>query len=227
MTATESKHRSLEALRAVIEEAVSTGKLSRGDAQWSLGRLSDVSRTPIVRDGSNRKDDVLSAAIKIFRRDGYHRAKLDDVAEEVGLTSELLEVICDRAMSEAEEAIACGLASDGDAAAKLRRVAEEYTRALIKQASLPVLMRHFDDMDAQAQHRLGMRRRHMEEMVIEIVRQGVAEGSLQASHPEIATLTAFGALNWVYVWYSPSGALSAREISEVLADQVLRGFLPR
>ncbi len=62
-------------------------------------------------------------------------------------------------------------------------------------------------------------------MVIDIVRQGVAEGTLHAAHPEIATLTAFGASNWVYVWYSPEGPLSETDVAEVLANQVVRGFL--
>jgi TetR/AcrR family transcriptional regulator, cholesterol catabolism regulator len=236
MTTTGPKQRSLEALRTVIEDAVHSGRLSRGDAEWSLDRLADAPRVPVLRDGNNRKDDVLQAAIKIFRRDGYHRAKLDDVAEEVGLTkatfyhyftskTELLEVICDQAMTGAEEAIRRGVEAEGNARDRLRKVAEEYTLALINQASLPVLMRHFDDMETQAQHRLGKRRRDLEKMVIDIVRQGVAEATLHAAHPEIATLTAFGALNWVYVRYSPEGPLSETDVAEVLANQVVRGFL--
>lgn len=102
---------------------------------------------------------------------------------------------------------------------------DEYTLALINQASLPVLMRHFDAMETQAQHRLGKRRRELEKLVIDMVRQGIVEGALHKAHPEIATLTAFGASNWVYVWYSPEGPLSEAEVAEVLADQVVRGFL--
>lgn len=231
------RSRSLEAVRAVLEQAVRSGDLSRSDAEWSISRLNEGARGPAPRlDGSNRRDEVIGAAISIFRRDGFHRSKLDDVATELGLTkatvyhyfaskNELLGAICERAMTQGEEAVERGIAAAERPADQLRQLFEEYALALIGQAALTVLIRNFDDLQPEAQRRLGQRRRRLERRVSDIVEAGVAAGELRADDADIATLTAFGAINWLYVWYSPTGPMSAEQICAALANQVMHGLI--
>ncbi|MFQ5656186.1 MAG: TetR/AcrR family transcriptional regulator [Candidatus Methylomirabilales bacterium] len=40
---------------------------------------------PIVVDKGRKRKDILQAAMRVFARDGYHRAKIEAVAEEAGI----------------------------------------------------------------------------------------------------------------------------------------------
>jgi len=52
----------------------------------------------------------------------------------------------------------------------------------------------------------------------ELIRQGIAEGSIVDCDPKLAAFTFAGALSWIGRWYRPDGGLSPSDI----ADQCIR-----
>ena len=70
------------------------------------------------------------------------------------------------------------------------------------------------------------RRRRYESCFVEVVEQGMADGSLKpALNARIAVLTILGALNWTPEWFSPDGRLSPAEVGELMAGTLLGGIL--
>lgn len=70
------------------------------------------------------------------------------------------------------------------------------------------------------------RRREYERCFVEVVEQGIADGSLKPDlNPRIAVLTILGALNWTPEWLSPGGRLTPTEVGDLMAGTLLGGIL--
>jgi hypothetical protein len=65
-------------------------------------------------------------------------------------------------------------------------------------------------------------RRRMEDRVEQVVREGVADGSLQVPHPRHATRAILSLAVDVARWFDPRGRDSAAETGLVYADLALR-----
>jgi AcrR family transcriptional regulator len=229
----------LDDVARVLDAAVGRGELTRSQAVWTIEQLTEHGRQPVPRtDGSNRRDDILQAATETFHEKGYQRATLDEIGSQVGLTKgtvyhyfaskrEILAAICDLATSSGEAAIEQGLQSGGDPADRLRDALQRYTVALMQQQALSVLVRHVDELPPEHQEKLRERNRAMEQAIVDVLQQGVDDGSLDVQDTWIAALTIFGSINWLYSWYKPDGRLPHDRVRDILVSHIMNGLLSR
>ncbi|MDX6589074.1 MAG: TetR/AcrR family transcriptional regulator, cholesterol catabolism regulator [Solirubrobacterales bacterium] len=68
-----------------------------------------------------------------------------------------------------------------------------------------------------------MRTRYSQ-MVADIIRRGVEQGSFAQIDPSLAALQLFGMCNWSWTWFEPDGAWSAREIADDFCRTLIGGF---
>jgi hypothetical protein len=68
------------------------------------------------------------------------------------------------------------------------------------------------------------KRERYQNMVEDVIRDGVASGELRALDPRLTTLALFGMVNWAYQWFRPDGPLGSREIAYFFSDILLRGL---
>ena len=184
-----------------------------------------------------RRRDILLAAARVFARDGYVNATLDDVAAQMGVTKgviyyyfrskeEIFTEIRATAIREAIERLEAIIARGDPPAVTLR-------------AAIRDLVGHiFDDLDRfanvlRAGHRLSEAsrteirslQRHYERLIRGIVEAGVTAGAFIALDPTLMTFTMLRAVLGVPDWYSPQGRLSPEVIAEQVTEQVVRGIL--
>lgn len=228
-----------EALTRVLNEAAVRGELTRTEVAWALKLVTEPGRQPVPRsDGTNRREAIVDAAAEIFHRKGYRGTTLDDIAAEVDLTkatmyhyfsskAEILDAICDLAMSAGEQAIYSGVEGPGDAAERLRSALLEYVMALTQQRALSVLISSFDELTPKSRPQFDKRRRAMTQAVVKTIEEGIRTGTLTAADPHLASLAVFGALNWIYSWYMPDGKLEPEQVADLLVTHVMNGLLPR
>ena len=57
----------------------------------------------------------------------------------------------------------------------------------------------------------------------EVYTAGVAAGKLKTGSPTVAVACMLGACNWTYTWFKPTGPLSAHEIADRFALQLIEG----
>src|ERR1700730_11388366 len=135
----------LSAVLDALRRARERGELSDNEIMWSVNRLSDRTRpgNPGVK-GLDRRESILQASAQIFQRRGYHHTTIEEVAAELFLTKagvyhyfaskqQILEAICTRAIDAAETAVGMGMRSAGGPDARLRRMLDEYTAALMRE----------------------------------------------------------------------------------------------
>ncbi len=224
------------AVTAALRRAAELGELTPAELEWSLSRLSGPSRRPSGDvEGGDRRQAVLRAATSVFNRRGYHHATLGEVAAELSLTKagvyhyfgskqQILEAICDQAMTAVEKVLTESLALPGTAEDRLRRAAERYIDLFLSDGSLTVFVRHFGDLSDGERARMGRRRKRLEARTRRTLEEGVREGVFAAADTHLAVLAVFGTVNWTHSWYERDGRLSAADVRDALVRQVLQGI---
>ncbi|MBL27448.1 MAG: TetR family transcriptional regulator [Rhodospirillaceae bacterium] len=203
--------------------------------------------TPRRRRAEARPDDILDAALTVFRQRGFAAARVEDIAAQAGLSKgavylyfdskqTMLRALVERAVQPLAEQIAALADSSSDNAEKtLRRVLRLAGRAL-------------DESDIFAVPRIVVAEagnfpdiaQLYREKVIEtglgalsrLVARGIAEGAFRPVDPHHAARSIVGAVVLHMIWVttfarSDDPALPASEVLEDHLDLLLNGLVPR
>jgi AcrR family transcriptional regulator len=190
-----------------------------------------------VARAEGRRRDILLAAARVFARDGYVDATLDDVATQMGVTKgviyyyfrskeEIFTEIRATAIREAIERLEAIVARG------------EPPEATLQAAVRDLVCHIFDDLDRfanvlNAGSRLSdesrdvvrtLQRRY-ERLIRAIVESGITAGAFVDHDPTLMTFTLLRGVLGVTAWYSPGGRLSPEVIADQVTDQVVRGIL--
>jgi AcrR family transcriptional regulator len=189
---------------------------------------------------SRRRKDVVEAAARLFRKNGYASTSLNDVAEELGtdratiyyyIASKkelLLEVVRDSVESVAKGALGIKQSSDAPPiklhkliVALMRSYEENYPHQFVYiQEGLAVSKG--DDA-----HLFQMGQQY-ERSLVAIIAEGLEDGSFRpGGDAKVIAYGILGALNWTHRWMNPRGRLSPEEVAETFSEMFLQGLLPR
>ncbi len=229
----------LAAVLAALKKAEDRGELSPTEVEWSVARLSGKVRRGNPRlEGVDRRDGILRAAAEIFRLRGYNGATIEDIAAELFLTKagvyhyfaskqEILEGLCDRAMTAAEASVERALRAESEPLPRVRRMLEEYTTAVMQEPAFTVLMRHLDEVGEASLADLQRRRKSIEAKLRRTVDEGVRSGVFETADTRVSVFGMLGAINWMYAWFEPDGRLPPEKVRDILVALVLNGILAR
>jgi AcrR family transcriptional regulator len=229
----------LAAVLAALQQAEARGELSSGEMEWSAARLTGRIRRGNPRlEGVDRRESILRASAEVFRRRGYNRSTIEEIAAELFLTKagvyhyfsskqEILEHLCDHAMGAAEKAVETAQAAGGGPAEQLPRMLGGYALALIEEPAFTILMRHLDEVGEASLGSLQRRRKGIEGRFRKVVEEGAREGVFAVTDARIAVFGMIGAINWIYAWYEPEGRLPASEVRDALVWLAMNGVLAR
>jgi AcrR family transcriptional regulator len=229
----------LGAVLAALRRAEERGELSSTELDWSVARLSGTVRRGNPRlEGIDRRDSILRASAEVFRRHGYHRATIEEIAAELFLTKagvyhyfsskqEILEELCNRAMASAEAAVERAWEAETAPALRLERMLTEYAKALTDEPAFTVLMRHLDEVGEANLADLQRRRKVIEAKFRKTLEAGIAEGVFETDDGRVAVFGILGSINWMYAWFEPDGRLPAERVRDILVQLALNGVLAR
>ena len=89
--------------------------------------------------------------------------------------------------------------------------------------NLKVCARELDTLTGKSYRQvLALRRRYFA-MTLAVVQELVTKNAVQVD-PQIATLSLFGALNWMYQWYNPKRKMSADQLEQELTQLFLNAL---
>lgn len=189
---------------------------------------------------TSRRREIVEAAARLFRKNGYASTSFNDIAEELGTDRAtiyyyvaskrelLLEAVRDAVANVSNGALEIRKSNDPPAD-KLRKLilsllssyAENYPNQFVYiQEGMAVNK----EQDAHL-FKLG---KLYERCVVEIIAEGMADGSFRrGGDPKVIMYGLLGALNWTHRWMNPRGRLSAQEIAQTFSALFLEGLLPR
>jgi TetR/AcrR family transcriptional regulator, cholesterol catabolism regulator len=185
------------------------------------------------------RDDIITAATRVFSLRGYHAASMAEIAGEVGIRKpslyhhvrkkeDLLFAIHEQLIDELIEETTAALAAAHSPEERVRR---------ILQVSMSFVARHRDGVAVFLQERremsgerwaeLVVKRDRYERTVSRVIAEGISAERFVDVPPEIAARAILAMANWGYTWFDPAGELSAEAVSDIFADIALNGLLTR
>jgi AcrR family transcriptional regulator len=191
---------------------------------------------PLSARGERRRHAVLRHAAELFDARGYHRTQMSEIAAASGIRKTTLyhyfrskdEIL----YSIHDEFIELLIASQEDEARTRLAPADQLLGVIADILKLMethrgyvrVFFEHWRDLPPDARASIKGRRDHYERLVLEILRNGVSDGSFRDLDSRLAAMAIFGSCNWAYQWYDPNGPLQVDDIARAFYDQILNGI---
>lgn len=193
-------------------------------------------KTVQEREESERRAELLQAAARLFRGQGYDATSTRDIAAAAGMQSgspfyyfeskgAMLHAVMQAGMAEVSASQARLLRQLGARAPALERL-----RALIRHHLgvvvgpdshfIPVMLYEWRALTPEQRREIAAQKDDYEGAWMPALRALHRAGQLKA-RPAVARLLIFGALNWAAQWYDARGPLSL----DALTEQALRLFV--
>lgn len=182
------------------------------------------------------REDIVKAAAHIFSRDGYAQARLQDVAEMVGMRKaslyyhidskeDLLFAIHEHLISELLTNTRQALSTVQSSEERLRVVIRMAMRLIAEhQEEVTVFLHEYRVLNNDRWEEVVAKRDEHQQIVEDILTEGIEQGVFREIPVKITTLGIFGMTNYGYQWFRRSGTFSADEIADVFSDVVLNGI---
>lgn len=186
------------------------------------------------------REEILNAAADVFRYQGYHGAKMSDIAGQVDLTagslyhhfsggkSQILREVMNNGLDMVTADVRRIVEDTSlSPAVKLREAIRAHVLALTANTSVAAAL-VFETrnilMDEEGRNAYIQRRDTFEALFRSVIEEGVNNGDFRAVDTRLFTKALLGAHNWVGVWYREGGRLSGEEIANDMADLYLRAL---
>lgn len=181
------------------------------------------------------REEILAAAAEIFRRDGYHAARMDDIAEELGLAKaslyhyvrtkhELLFEIVLPPYRDFVHHLDEVLASDAPVPERIAEVVLRHLENVVRYS--PAISIYVENVrtlplpaeitELDARYLRGLR---------SLLATGIAEGSLRRADPAVAADALLGMCNWFAVRHSAQSPFDAAERAASVTGIFLDGMV--
>lgn len=177
------------------------------------------------RDDGNRRQDLLKAAARLFRRKGFDATTTRDIAAAVGMHAgspfyhfkskgALLHAVMEEGMRAALARQALALQSESEPTALLRRLVRTHFDTLLGNGRdfIPVMLYESRSLNARQRASIARLQREYEAAWRPVLEALAASGRLKAE-PDIARLLIFGALNWSVQWFDARKRASLDDVT--------------
>jgi TetR/AcrR family transcriptional regulator len=172
-----------------------------------------------------RRHDLLREAGRQFSKKGFHGTSMTDIAKGVKLTKsglfhyvktkeEMLYLCYEDAVISAEQCMNSALEVNGNALEKICHYIRHHLGQFDQRGGYYVILSELSVLSADNQKKLHTRAKNVDQKMLNLVKNGIKEGSIAKVNPKMALYAIEGALNWVPKWYSHNGEDDITEIAE-------------
>jgi len=176
---------------------------------------------------------LLREAAAAFNRQGFHATSLDEIAQNLGVTKAalyyyfpnkqtLLMACFDAAMDAAFASLDAACRDGRTGREKLRLTLSNYLRHMLDELSACVVLLEENALRPPDHARLVQSRDRFERALRDLVREGMADGSIVHCDPKLAAFVMLGAMNWVPKWFRHGGAWSGPALTDAMTEMLDR-----
>ncbi len=196
---------------------------------------SKVASERMRRKSEARRLDILRAAARVFRRSGVAAAGMREIADEANLSpgnlyyyfvgkDELLFFCQDGSVERMLEAAEAALTSTLPVTERLRTLIRAHLHYTLEELEGATAHLEIDMLAEDLRRTIIEKRDKYEQAVRALIVKGIKRGEFASCDAALVARAILGALNWTSRWYRPDGAQSVAEISDGLADYLVRGI---
>jgi AcrR family transcriptional regulator len=179
--------------------------------------------------------EILRAAAAVFRRRGFDRAGMREIADGLGVTTgvlyyhfkdkdEILYFCQDYSLDRMLEEGARIRREKAAPGVRLRRLIEAQLTCMLDELQGSAAHVEFAGLPPPLLKKIVAKRDKYERLMRGVVSQGMRTGAFRKRDPKLVTLAMLGAINWTIKWYRPEGRQSAARISREFADYLIKGL---
>ncbi|MBD3868196.1 MAG: TetR family transcriptional regulator [Acidobacteria bacterium] len=188
----------------------------------------------IQRRAEGRRQEILRAAARVFRRRGFDAAGMREIAEEADLSpgnlyhyfkgkQEILYYCQDRALDTMLATLE--QAATGETVSlRLTQVLTAHVRCILDDMEGAAAHLVVDAFPLELRRPIVAKRDRYETGVRKLVEEGEQSGEFSVQEPVIITRAILGALNWTAQWFDPDGRKNPGEVAEIIAAYLVRGL---
>jgi AcrR family transcriptional regulator len=190
-------------------------------------------KAPEALDEGNRRQELLRAAARLFRQQGFAATTTRDIAAAAGMRAgspfyhfeskaALLFAVVEQGMRAALQRQAAAVADDAGAQERLRRLVRAHFDVLLGPGSdfIPVMLYEWRSLDAAQRAAIARLQRAYESAWRDAIDALHAAGRI-GGDPRLARLMMLGALNWSVQWYRAGQGASL----DALTEQAMQSFV--
>jgi AcrR family transcriptional regulator len=185
----------------------------------------------------SRKEQVIRKAAELFKEKGYAAASMRDLAQLLGIEAaslyshikskeEILRNLCFDMAAEFRKSLEEVEKEDLAASEKLRRGIIGHIQVMAKDltASAVFMNEHRHLSQPYLRDFLLLRINYINRFK-SIIEQGARSGEFKKTiDKKLAVMTLFSSLNWMPMWYDPSGLIDPIELGRQLSDMLVNGL---
>ena len=225
-------------LREALARSRERGEIAAAEYEWALDRLE--SRQPNRGRATlspERIRDFVRAAARVFRRRGFDRASVEEIAAELGVRKgaiyhyfaskqDLFDAVCLTGAHDVGIAVAEAAAVPGSVETRLRGMLQAYAEVQGRNPAIAVLVRAEAELSVEAHRKLLVERQAMRALFTQAVADGHGSGEFDVGDVEVGMKWLLGGLAWVNSWLDLEPEVRP-VISAGIIDILLRGLLKR
>lgn len=182
------------------------------------------------------KQTIINEAEKLFFYNGYKNTSLQQVAQRLNVTrpaiyhyfkskEQIILAIIDEVIEKTEKYFTELLLLEAPAYIKFEKMVENHILLILENQ---IKVGIFFEEQKSLPEEVTMKTKEVIEQyyrtAAEWFHDGIKEGYFIDVSPSIAVQTILGSCNWAYKWYSPDGALSKCELSQLMSEILLKGY---
>jgi AcrR family transcriptional regulator len=189
---------------------------------------------------SNREQEIIATAARVFQEKGYHAATTRDIAAAVGIQQaslyyyvaskeELLYLVVREPIMQLYAQVEAIVKADVPARVKIERGLQAHLAAFDDNyPHMFVFLQEWHNVVPALQDKLRDFPQRYQRLWEEILRQGRIMGELRADLDITATtFMILGMCNWMYRWYRKGGRLDTGALARQYASAILDGLVAR
>jgi len=176
---------------------------------------------------------ALEAAAGAFNRHGFYKTSLGDIAAELGVTKAALyyyfkskdEILfeCHTLAIQAMTNLPT-LAENQTGLQKVEAFVRGYVEMIVQSFGRCLVLTGTQPLEPENAEKCRAGRREVHDLLVRMIEDGVADGTIQSPDPRMTSNFIFGTLNWVAQWHRPDGRDTIDRITEEAVEFVLNAI---
>lgn len=179
---------------------------------------------------------IVSQAVELFDRVGYHQTRMEEVAVAAGIRKSTLYHYFsskDELLFSIHEEFMDVLTPQLESTGPPEPSPTEYLHSLLVSIvetvhahphHVRVFLEHYRELPEPARSNLQKTRDRWADRVEQVIKMGIEAGEFRTMDPHLAMFAFFGVCNWTYTWYRAGGPLALSEVTDFLWAFALRGL---
>lgn len=182
-----------------------------------------------------KREALLREAVAAFNQKGFHATSMEDIANSLGVTKAalyyyfpnkhaLLFESFTEALRVAFESFRKAQGNGRNGLEKLQMTIQGYLEVGLGALSRCVILTEEHALLPDDRKVIVDQRDRFEGALRDLVREGIADGSIVQCDPKLAIFAIFGAVNWVPKWFSDKGEWTSSQLAQAMSELVCRSI---